>query len=206
MSKVVIDMSVSLDGFVAGPDDGKKFSLGGNGAQHIFDWFTSGGGEPVRYDWMRPAPGADRDETERMFADSGAYIFGRRTYDQVDGWGGSHPVEGVPVFILTHTAPDPASVPRGKSRLIFVADGIASAVTQAKAAAAGKEVKLGGASACQQALTVGLVDEILVHVAPHLMGAGVRLFDHLGGPVRLAKLSARDGALATHLRYRVLKE
>lgn len=203
MSKVVIDMSMSLDGFVAGPDDSKESPLGRNGGEHVFDWYTSGT-EELRLPWLRPAAGANREEVERMFAESGAYIFGRRTYDIGDGWGGSHPVTGVPVFILTHNPPDPETVPKGASRLVFVTDGIASAVEQAKAAAGGKDVRLGGASPCQQALTAGLVDEILIHLAPYLLGGGVRLLDHFGGPIHLEKLSAADGRLATHLRYRVL--
>jgi dihydrofolate reductase len=87
----------------------------------------------------------------------------------------------------------------------FVTDSIASAIRQARTVAGGKDVKLGGASSGQQALKAGLCDEVLIHLAPHLLGDGVRLFDHLGGPVRLEKISAVDGPLATHVRYRILK-
>ncbi len=86
MSKVVIDMSVSLDGFVAGPDDGKADPLGRHGGMHIFDWYFSGQ-EEYRDPLFRPEPGANRDEVERVFAESGAFIFGRRTYEIADGWG-----------------------------------------------------------------------------------------------------------------------
>jgi dihydrofolate reductase len=96
-------------------------------------------------------------------------------------------------------------VPKGPSNLTFVTDGIASAIQQARAVAGGKDIKLGGASPGQQALKAGLCDEILIHLAPHILGDGVRLFDHLGGPVRLEKISAADGPLATHVRYRVLR-
>lgn len=85
-------------------------------------------------------------------------------------------------------------------------EGIASAIRQARAVAKGKNVKLGGASPGQQALKAGLCDEILVHLVPYLLGGGVRLLDHLGGPVRLEKISVSDGPHATHIRYRVLKE
>ncbi|MBV9496412.1 MAG: dihydrofolate reductase family protein, partial [Acidobacteria bacterium] len=101
MSKVVIDMSMSLDGYVAGPDDGKEHPLGKNGGEHIFDWFFSGTeehGGPM----FRPEPGANTAEIDRMFAESGAFIFGRRTYEIANGWEGRHPVKGLPVFILTH--------------------------------------------------------------------------------------------------------
>ena len=96
-------------------------------------------------------------------------------------------------------------MPRGPSNLTFVTDGIESAIRQAKAAAGDKHVKLGGASPGKQALRAGLVDEILVHLAPYLLGGGVRLFDGLVNGVRLEKLSVSDGPLATHLRYRVAR-
>jgi dihydrofolate reductase len=202
MTKVVIDMSMSLDGFVAGPDDGKADPLGRHGGMHIFDWYTSGT-EEVGDPLFQPAPGANRDEVERVFVESGAYIFGRRTYDITDGWGGRHPVNGVPVFVLTHDPP--ADFPRGPSNLAFVTDGIKSAIDQARAVAGGKDVKLGGASPCKQALAAGLCDEILIHLAPVLLGGGVRLFDALPDGIQLEKLSVSDGPFATHLRYRVIE-
>jgi len=200
MTKVVIDMTMSVDGFVAGPDDGKEHPLGTHGAPHLFDWYFSGR-EDVGDPLFRPEPGANRDEVERMFADSGAFIFGRRTYDITNGWNGRHPVNGAPTFVLTHRPP--ADYPRGPSNLTFVTDGIASAVQQARAVAGGKDIKLGGASPGKQALAAGLCDEILVHVAPYLLGGGVRLFDALPAGVRLEKLSVTDGPFATHIRYRV---
>jgi dihydrofolate reductase len=110
------------------------------------------------------------------------------------------------VFVLTHTPPPANTVPKGPSNLTFVTDGIASAIRQARAVANNKDVKLGGASPGQQALKAGLCDEILIHLAPYLLGDGVSLFDHLGGPVNLEKISAIDGPLATHVRYRVLRQ
>ncbi|MEP7189409.1 MAG: dihydrofolate reductase, partial [Roseiflexaceae bacterium] len=101
MTKVVIDMSMSLDGFVAGPDDSTADPLGRQGGEHVFDWYASGT-EECHNPIFRPAPGANTDEVERMFAESGAYIFGRRTYEFVNGWGGRHPVNGAPTFVLTH--------------------------------------------------------------------------------------------------------
>jgi dihydrofolate reductase len=203
MTKVVIDMSMSLDGFVAGPDDGRADPLGRHGGTHLFDWYFSGEkeyGDPL----FRPEPGANRHEVERMFAESGAYIFGRRTYEITDGWGGRHPVNGVPVFVLTHDPP--ADYPRGPSNLTFVTDGIESAVRQARAVAGEKDIKLGGASPGKQALAAGLCDEILIHLAPYLLGGGVRLFDALPYGIQLEKVSVSDGPFATHLRYRVVRE
>lgn len=202
MSKVVIDMTMSLDGFVAGPHDSRADPLGGHGGMHLFDWYFSGD-EEYRDPLFRPEAGANRDEVERMFAESGAFIFGRRTYEIAGGWGGRHPVNGAPVFVLTHQPP--ADYPRGPSNLTFVTDGIASAIRKARAVADGKDIKLGGASPGKQALAAGLCDEILVHLAPYLLGGGVRLFDQLASGIRLEKISASDGPLATHLRYRVIR-
>jgi len=203
MSKVVIDMTMSLDGFVAGPGDGREFPLGQHGGPAIFDWY-SGGDHEVHSPLFKPKPGANLEQVELTFVESGAYIFGRRTYDITGGWGGRHPVNGVPVFVLTHAPPPPSEVPQGPSNLTFVTDGIESAVRQAKAVVGDKHVKLGGASPGKQALQAGLVDEILVHVAPFLLGGGVRLFDNLPNGMRLEKISVADGHLATHIRYRVL--
>ena len=110
-----------------------------------------------------------------------------------------------PVFILTHRPPPAETVPRGPSTITFVTGGIESAVRQATAAAGARHVKLGGASPGKQALRAGLVDEILVHIAPYLLGGGVRLFNTLDSGVRLEKLSASDGPYATHIRYRVVR-
>jgi len=203
MTKVVIDMSMSLDGFVAGPDDGPDDPLGRHGGMHVFDWYFSGD-EEYRDPLFRPEPGVNRDEVERAFAESGAFIFGRRTYEIAGGWGGRHPMNGVPVFVLTHVPP--ADYPRGPSNLTFVTDGIGSAIRQARAVAGGKDIKLGGTSPGKQALSEGLCDEILVHLAPYLLGGGVRLFDTLPDGIQLEKLSVSDGPFATHLRYRVIRD
>jgi dihydrofolate reductase len=204
MTKVVIDMTMSLDGFVAGPDDGQEHPLGKNDGMRIFDWYFSGN-EEYRHKLFRPEPGSNLDQVKLMYAESGAFIFGRRTYEIAHGWGGAHPVNGVPIFVLTHTPPPVDTVPKGPSNLTFVTDGIASAIRQAREVAQGKDIKLGGASPGQQALKAGLCDEILIHLAPCLLGGGVRLMDHLSGPIRLQKISAYDGPLATHIRYRVLR-
>jgi dihydrofolate reductase len=204
MAEVIIDMTMSLDGYVAGPEDGPEFPLGKHGGRSIFDWYTSGS-DQYRSPLFKPAPGANLDEVKRAFEESGAFVFGRRTYEIAHGWGGRHPMDGVPVFVLTHRAPPAESVPKGPSNLQFVTDGIESAIRKAKAAAGGKHVKLGGASPGKEALRAGLVDQILVHVAPYLLGGGVRLFDDLQAGIRLEKISAADGPLATHLRYRVVR-
>jgi dihydrofolate reductase len=195
-SKVVIEMSMSLDGFVAGPDDGEDFPNGRDGIKHVFGWLSM----------SKEEGGANKAEVDRMRARSGAFIFGRRTYEITGGWGGSHPLTGVPLFILTHHPPDPETVPKGHSKIVFVTDGIESAVRQAKTATGGKDVVLSGASPCQQALDAGVVDEVVIHLAPSLINSGVRLFEGFKGPIALEKLSATDGPRATHIRYRVIKD
>ena len=204
MTRVVIDMTMSLDGYVAGPNDGKQYPLGQHGGMAIFDWYFSGT-EEVKSPLFKPEPGANREQVDRMFVESGAFVFGRKTYDITDGWSGRHPIDGAPVFVLTHKPPASETVPKGPSHLTFVTDGIASAINKARVVAKGKDIKLGGASSGKQALAAGLCDEILVHIAPYLLGGGVRLFDELPDGIRLEKLSVSDGPLATHIRYRVIK-
>jgi len=205
MARVMIDLTMSLDGFIAGPGDGEEHPLGKRGGMHIFDWLASGT-EPMHNSRQFRPEGVNRDIVDRMYAELGAAIFGRRTYDITHGWGGTFPVNAAPLFILTHNPPPPARVPRGKSKITFITDGIEHAVAAAKAAAGDKTVGIGGASAGQQGLRAGLVDEIFVHVSPYLLGDGVRLFGSFEGEgITLKKLEVVDGPLATHLRYRVMK-
>ncbi|SDG61375.1 dihydrofolate reductase family protein [Bosea robiniae] len=195
MAKVIIEMSMSLDGFCAGPDDGEAFPKGRDGIKHVFGWLSR----------AKEEGGANKAEVDRMYAQSGAYIFGRRTYDITNGWGGSHPLKGVPLFILTHKPPAAETVPKGDSKFTFVTDGIESAVRQAQATAGDKDVVISGASPSQQALDAGVVDEIAIHLAPSLIGSGIRLFDNFKGPILLEKVSSTDGPMATHVRYRVCR-
>ena len=130
---------------------------------------------------------------------------GRRTYDIAKGWGGSHPIHGVPVFVLSKDVPE--KVPKGKSTFTFVTDGIISIVKQAKAAAGAKNVYvLGGANIAQQCLGSGLLDGMQIHLVPVLLGDGVRLFDHIGvGQIELERTRAIDSPGVSHLRFRVIK-
>ena len=131
-------------------------------------------------------------------------LTGRRTYDIANGWGGTHPVNGISVVILTHNPP--ADVPQGKSKLVFVTDGIESAVAKPKALAKDKNVGIGGASLAQQALRAGLVDELFLHIAPILLGDGVRLFEHLGDQaISLRKINSLDAEDMSRLRFEVLR-
>jgi dihydrofolate reductase len=204
MTKVIIDMTMSLDGYIAGPEDGPKFPLGQHGGMAIFDWYFSGQ-QTYRHPLFKPEPGANLEMVKQMYEESGAFIFGRRTYDITNGWNGRHPVNDAPVFVLTHHPPPDDKVPRGPSNIVFVTAGIVRAVQLAKSAAGDKQVKLGGGSPGKQALAAGLVDEILVHIAPYLLAGGVRFFDTLDHGIRLEKLSVTDGPFATHIRYRVIR-
>ena len=177
MAIVVVDLSMSLDGFIAGPNDHAERPLGERGGERIFAWYQSGdaaiGGDPR----FRPQ-GVDRKVVEEMFQTAGAIVTGRRTYDIAGGWDGTFPIKALAIFVVTHDVP--RKVPVGESTITFVTEGVESAVAQAKAVAGDGVVGLSGASIAQQAIMAGLVDELRLHVAPLLLGAGVRLFEQLG--------------------------
>jgi dihydrofolate reductase len=197
MSKVVALMSMSLDGFVADPNDG---------VAEVFDWYMSsgdvefrtGGSDPMTFNVSAPSA----EHLRALWSELGAVLTGRRTFEVADGWGGNH--AWGPAFVVTHHVPD--GWPRPNSTVHFVTDGIESAVRQAKAAAGGKSVAVHGADTIQQLLNAGLLDEICVDVAAVLLGSGVRLFDHLAGtPTVLGNPSVVAGVGVTHLRYAVRK-
>jgi dihydrofolate reductase len=189
MAHTVLFMSMSLDGFIAGPDDDHSRPSGIDG-ERLFAW-----AESEQY----------ADEARHRLAeydDTGAVLAGRRTYDFVDGWRGNH--HGVPVVIVTHAAP--TRVPEGPSSFTFVTEGISRAVAVAKEAAGDKDVLVHGAEVAQQCLRAGLLDEIQLHLVPVLLGEGRRLFDHLGKDhIELEIVRVIDTPVATHLRYRVLR-
>ena len=206
MSKVVLELSMSLDGFIAGPNDGPDNGLG-DGGDALFKWYSSG-------DTDFPVPGTDmvfkisRASAEFLrpsWMNIGASVAGRRTFDIAHGWGGNPPGGAdEPHFVVTHTVPQEWVKPG--SPFTFVTDGVESAVRQAKEAAGGKNIDLMGASIAQQCLNAGLLDEIQVDLAPVLLGGGVRLFDHLdSAPIELEPIAVVQGLGVTHLRYRVVK-
>ena len=192
MGEVASSMSMSLDGFVTGPRDSRQFPLGE-------------GGE-VLHHWLGPtATPADRAVLQEMLDGAGSIVMGRRSYDFCvgeGGWGDGGPVGQTPCFVLTHQPPDPTAVPKV---FTFVTDGIGSAIAQAKEAAGDRTVGIHGATAAQQALAAGLLDEIQVHLVPVLLGGGVRLFDLLGAhQVQLERDRVVEaGSSVTHLRFRV---
>jgi dihydrofolate reductase len=198
MGKVHVDLSMSLDGYIAGPNDGPGNPLG-DGGEALFEWMHVNSEAYGTRDFINP-PEASREVVDEWYEAGGAIISGRRTFDIANGWGGRHPL-GVPFFVLTH---DPPDTDPGDGT--FVTDGIESALEQAQAVAGDKAVSLCAADVAQQFLRAGLLDEIQVSVAPVLLGGGVRLFDESKtGPVHLdqTRVIASDGV--THVRYRVIK-
>jgi dihydrofolate reductase len=197
VSKLIAIMSMSLDGFVADAHDG---------VGEVFDWyfhsglvaFETGGSDPMTF---RVSP-ASAAHLRALWAELGAVLTGRRTFDVAQGWNGNH--GWGPAFVLTHQVPD--GWPRPGSTVHFVTDGLESAVAQAKAAAGGKAVGVHGADTIQQLLNAGLLDEISVDVVPLLLGDGVRRFEHLAGtPAVLGNPATVQGVGVTHLRYPVRK-
>ena len=203
MGKVVFNMTVSLDGFVAGPNDGPDNGLG-NGGDALFTWYFSGDIEVPISDGnmaLKVSP-QSAEILKEAFASYGAGVWGRRTFDIAHAWGGHPP--GSPAFIVTHTVPQ-EWVYKG-SPFTFVTDGVESAVRQAKQAAGEKNVVVCTASILQQCLNLGLMDEIHIDVAPLLLGDGVRLFDHLGAaPIELERTRVIEAPGVTHLQFRVVK-
>jgi dihydrofolate reductase len=196
MSKVVLYMSMSVDGFITGPDDNGKQGLGAGG-ERLHAWLADGGVDPASY---RPADEAGATVFDEMMA-TGAVIAGRRTFEFAGGWAGDHH-GGVPIFVLTHTAP--GEPPPGSAR--YVTDGIASCVAQAKAAAGGRDILLHGAATAQECLRASLLDEMELQLVPVLLGQGRRLFDDLPpDQVELDPVRVLDGPGVQHLRYRVKK-
>ena len=194
MSKVVLYMSVSVDGFITGPDDGVERGLGVDG-ERLHDWLHAGGADPGSY---RPAGGPSATVFDEAMA-TGAVITGRRTFEFAGGWAGDHH-DGVPIFVLTHVAPDEPAP--GHAR--YVTDGIASCVAQAKAAAGARDILLHGAATAEECLRAGLLDEMELHLIPVLLGQGRRLFEDLPPDhIELELLRALDAPGVLHLRYRV---
>lgn len=201
MSKVILDISMSLDGYIAGADDSHQQPLG-EGGMAIQSWLFSGD-QTSRYNDFFKMSSINRKVFDEAIPTTGAMIVGRRTFDIVNGWGGSHPIQGVPIFVVTHEAPD--SYLEKDTVFTFVTDGVESAVQQAKEAAKDKNVSIGTASIAQQCIRAGLLDEMHLHVAPILLGKGIRLFDQIGTEqIELESQKVTDGSDVTHLKYRLL--
>jgi dihydrofolate reductase len=203
MGKVTFNMTMSLDGFVAGPNDGPENGLG-DGGDGLFTWYFSGDTEVFISEGVPPLKVSKQSAEllQEAFSNYGAGVWGRRTFDIAHAWGGNPP--GSPAFIVTHNVPQ-EWVKEG-SPFIFVTDGVESAIHMAMNAAGDKDVVICTPSILQQALKAGLVDEIHVDVAPILIGGGVSLFNQLGmGPINLECIRALQTPHVTHLGFRVVK-
>jgi dihydrofolate reductase len=196
--------STSLDGFIAGPNDGPDAPMG-EGGERLLAWYSGG-------DTEYRLPGTEMvfkvsPQTAELLRETrtttGALVTGRRTFDLTNGWGGRHPLN-VPVFVVSHTAPQ-EWVYEG-SPFTFVTDGLESALEQAKAVAGGKDVGVVGASLVQQCIRAGVLDEIHVDLVPILLGGGVRLLEHVGTElIELESTRVIEGSGVTHLTFRVVK-
>jgi dihydrofolate reductase len=193
MGKVIVDITMSLDGFVTGPNDGPENGLGDGGM--------------VLHEWV--FEGRTKADEELLFEEPmktlGSCVLGRRTFDIAnEAWGDNTPFGPSQVFVLTHRPHE--TLHRGPTTFIFVTDGMENALKQAQAAAGGKGVTLMGADVSQQYLKAGLVDEMEIHVANVLLTAGRPLFANIGDKqIKLERIRVIATPAVTHLRYRVVK-
>jgi dihydrofolate reductase len=194
MSRSVLYMSMSLDGFIAGPDDRPDQGLG-RGGEVLHDWL----GEPGdRLPFFHP-PGASGTVFDEAMA-TGAVVVGRRTFDLAGQWGGDH--HGVPIFVPTRGAPpsEPAS-----DLVHYVTDGVETAMDRAKAAAGDANVLVHGADLAQSCLRAGVLDELEIHLVPLLLGEGRPLFGELAEHIDLELTRVLDAPGVTHLHFRVTR-
>jgi dihydrofolate reductase len=191
VSASVLYMSISVDGYIAGPNDEPGNPGGDGGAvERLHEWgFTTDG------DVRRSGPAGELADAMEA---TGAVLAGRRTVEQVDHWKGDH--HGVPIFVPSHGPPGPVA---NDPLVTYVTDGIVSAMAQAKAAAGERDVMVQGAYTAQRAIEAGVLDEMQIHQIPVLLGAGRRLFEVLPSRVELKIVRVIDSPEATHIRYRV---
>jgi dihydrofolate reductase len=214
MPKFKLQISMSLDGYVAGPNQSEEHPLGEGGMQ-LHEWAFA------LQSWREPhgieggEANASSAVMDEMMENVGAFVMGRNMFGgrgpweehPWDGWWGSDPPYHAPVFVLTHHAREPLEM-QGGTTFYFVTEGIESALERAKEAAGEQDVALGGgASAAQQYLKAGLLDELTINLAPVLLGDGERLLDRLGeADIGLECTRVIQGPGATHLTYRVARQ
>ena len=215
MARIHFDITVSLDGFVAGPNQTLEEPLGVGGMQ-LHDWAVVAAAWRERHGLEGGETNADSEVVAESLARQGAVVMGRRMFSggdgpweddsNRDGWWGDDPPFRQAVFVLTHHPRETVEM-KGGTTFTFVNDGLEAALEQAREAAGDKDVLLaGGGSTIQQALAAGVVDDFQLHVAPVLLGDGVRLFDGLGPRLPKVELTrVVDSPAATHLSYRVVK-
>ncbi len=199
MGRAVLSMSMSVDGFIAGPDDGPDNGLG-DGGHRLHEWLGMGTGTDHNQA-VADLTGVNREVMDDLLS-TGAVLVGRRTFEFAGGWGGDHH-DGVPIHVLSRRPPDPAMC----WPAVTYVDDVADAVRGAKAAAGDKDVLVHGAVTARLALAAGVLDELQIHLVPVLFGQGLRLFDAMPPEhVELELVRAVDGPDVQHLRYRVRSE
>jgi dihydrofolate reductase len=210
MSSVTCHISMSLDGFVAGPNQSVENPLG-EGGMRLHEWVLGLDSWRAQQGLEGGERNADAEVGEEVVEGVGAYIMGRRMFgggggpwdETWTGWWGEGPPYHTPVFVLTHHPRDPLPM-QGGTTFVFVTDGIESALEQARGAAGDQDVAIaGGAGAVQQYLAAGLLDELYLHVVPIVLGAGERLLEDVGDPT-LEPVKVVASPAVTHVKYRVV--
>ncbi|MET7876035.1 dihydrofolate reductase family protein [Micromonospora profundi] len=211
MSMVISQLSISLDGYVAGPEQSRQDPLGRGGLQ-LHEWVFGLDAWRAQHGLTGGERNIDAEVVDEMTSDIGAYIMGRRMFGGGDGdwdeswqgWWGDEPPFRTPVFVLSHHPRTPL-VMNGGTEFRFVTDGIESALRQAREAAGDRRVAIaGGASTVRQYLAAGLIDTLQLHLVPVILGGGEKLFDGLTS-LRLEQVAAVAGPTVTHVTYRVLR-
>jgi dihydrofolate reductase len=210
MNLVRCQISVSLDGFVAGPNQSLENPIG-EGGMRLHEWAFATDSWRAQQGLEGGERNADAEVIDEVFQGLGAYVMGRKMFGGGDGpwdetwtgWWGDSPPFHAPVFVLTHHARASLSM-KGGTAFTFVTDGIQSALKQARTAAGEKDVAIaGGATVVQQYLAAGLLDELYLHIVPIILGAGERLLEHVGDPT-LEPVKVIASPAVSHIKYRVV--
>jgi dihydrofolate reductase len=211
MSSVTCHISMSLDGFVAGPNQSLEHPIG-EGGMRLHEWAIRTAGWREQQGLEGGERSADSEVVDEVSQGVGAYVMGRGMFGGGDGpwdeewtgWWGEDPPYHAPVFVLTNHPREPLAM-QGGTTFTFVTDGIESALEQARTAAGDEDVAIaGGASAVRQYLAAGLLDELYLHIVPVILGAGERLFEDVGDPT-LEPIAVTASPAATHVKYRVVR-
>ena len=197
MTKVVAAITISVDGYITGPNDGPGRGLG-EGGERLHYW-VFGGRWSYEAEPSGEATGADKEYLDGAMARAGAVVIGRGMYEAAKAWGGQNPF-GVPLFVVTHRPEDAPS----EGGFTFV-DSLEEAIARARQAAGGKDISVGGgADVIRQALRAGQVDELAISIAPVILGGGKRLFDGFDQTSNLEHVALLQSPFATHITYRLV--
>jgi dihydrofolate reductase len=198
MTKVVAAITISLDGYITGPNDGPGRGLG-DGGERLHYW-VFGGAWSYEAEPSGEATGQDKEYLDGAMARAGAIVIGRGMYESAEAWGGQNPF-GVPLFVVTHR---PEDAP-GEGGFTFV-DDLDEAIARARQAADGKDISVGGgADVIRQALRAGIVDELAISIAPVILGGGKRLFEGFEQTLNLEHVALLQSPFATHITYRLVR-